>query len=190
RGVISDSLYSNAKTAAGETGVRLEPILSYLANSIRVGQREVPYSIVTGLSLDSFEAIRKAGPSSDSSGAVQQSNPEIGKSGEAAAPAGQPPPIILNDWAATDLQARPDDTVTLEYYIWEDQGVLTTRSAAFRLAGVVPMKDQAADRDLVPDYPGITTTQNIADWDPPFPVDLQRVRPADEQYWHQYRTTP
>jgi ABC-type antimicrobial peptide transport system permease subunit len=80
--------------------------------------------------------------------------------------------------------------VTLEYYIWEDQGVLSTGSASFRLAGVVPMKDQAADRDLVPDYPGITTTQNIADWDPPFPVDLQRVRPLDEQYWHQYRTTP
>src|SRR5215831_11997105 len=52
------------------------------------------------------------------------------------------------------------------------------------------MKDEAADRDYVPDYPGITTTQNIVDWDPPFPVDLKRVRPRDEDYWHKYRTTP
>src|SRR4030095_9546449 len=28
------------------------------------------------------------------------------------------------------------------------------------------------------------------DWDPPFPVDLKRVRPRDEDYWHKYRTTP
>src|SRR4030095_8701445 len=44
--------------------------------------------------------------------------------------------------------------------------------------------------DLVPDYPGLTETENIADWDPPFPVDLKRVRPRDEDYWHKYRTTP
>jgi len=79
--------------------------------------------------------------------------------------------------------------VTLDYYLWKDEGLLSTHRARFQLAGIVPM-DQAADRDYVPDYPGITTTQNISDWDPPFPVDLKRVRPQDEQYWHQYRTTP
>src|SRR5262249_30575013 len=30
----------------------------------------------------------------------------------------------------------------------------------------------------------------LADWDPPFPVDLKRVRKVDEDYWHTYRTTP
>ena len=31
---------------------------------------------------------------------------------------------------------------------------------------------------------------NLADWDPPFPVDLSRIRPQDEKYWDDYRTTP
>jgi putative ABC transport system permease protein len=187
RGVISDALYADAKAASDKAGFRAEPILSYLANSIRVGSREVPYSLVTGLGPDGFEGLMKTEINHNEPAAPNQPG---GEAGGAVALGGGLPSLLLNDWAAKDLQARQGDLVTVEYYIWEDQGVLSTHTAQFRLAGIVPMKDQAADRDLVPDYPGITTTQNIADWDPPFPVDLQRVRPADEQYWHQYRTTP
>jgi ABC-type lipoprotein release transport system permease subunit len=39
-------------------------------------------------------------------------------------------------------------------------------------------------------YPGITEADTLGDWDPPFPIDLKRVRPVDEKYWEQYRTTP
>jgi ABC-type antimicrobial peptide transport system permease subunit len=42
----------------------------------------------------------------------------------------------------------------------------------------------------VPEYPGISESPSLSDWDPPFPVDLKRVRKQDEDYWHQYRTTP
>ncbi|PYQ19999.1 MAG: hypothetical protein DMF79_11375, partial [Acidobacteria bacterium] len=55
---------------------------------------------------------------------------------------------------------------------------------------MVPMLGLAADRDLVPEYPGITRSARLADWDPPFPVDLKRIRPVDEQYWERYRTMP
>ena len=48
----------------------------------------------------------------------------------------------------------------------------------------------AADRRLAPDYPGITQAESLADWDPPFPIDLAKVRPIDEAYWHEFRTTP
>jgi putative ABC transport system permease protein len=54
----------------------------------------------------------------------------------------------------------------------------------------VPMMGPAADRDLVPEYPGITDSDRIGDWDPPFPIDLQRVRPIDEEYWNRHRATP
>src|SRR6185503_7470533 len=33
-------------------------------------------------------------------------------------------------------------------------------------------------------------SENLSDWDPPFPIDLKQVRRQDEDYWHQYRTTP
>ena len=55
---------------------------------------------------------------------------------------------------------------------------------------MAPIAGLAADRELVPEYPGITESENLSDWDPPFPIDLERVRKEDEDYWHQYRTTP
>ena len=80
--------------------------------------------------------------------------------------------------------------MTLEYYLWREEGRLETASAEFVVAGVVPMSGLAADRDLVPEYPGITTSERLADWDPPFPIDLGRVRPVDEEYWARHRATP
>ncbi|HSB11804.1 MAG TPA: FtsX-like permease family protein [Blastocatellia bacterium] len=182
--IISDTLYANAKLAADRAGVGVLPILSYLANSIRVGQREVPYSLVTA--IDSKRLVALSRTQGDSPGARTEAPVEA--SGRDATPPLSP--IWLNDWAASDLEAQPATVVTIEYYLWKDEGTLSTHTAQFRLAGIVPMKDQAADRDYVPDYPGITATENIADWDPPFPVDLKRVRTRDEDYWHKYRTTP
>jgi putative ABC transport system permease protein len=184
--IISDNLYTNAQTAAGNAGVTLQPVLSYLANSIRAGQREVPYSLVTALDVNAFEKLTRATQPAGSDRAAEQKLENAGSAGDRSPPA----PIVLNDWAAGDLEARTGDIITLEYYLWKDEGALSTQTATFQLAAIVPMKDEAADRDYVPDYPGITTTQNIADWDPPFPVDLKRVRPRDEDYWHKYRTTP
>ncbi|MFM8394944.1 MAG: FtsX-like permease family protein, partial [Acidobacteriota bacterium] len=106
------------------------------------------------------------------------------------APADQPPPIILNEWTARDLGARSGDSVTLEYYVWKDEGRLATESATFRLTGIVPISGLAADRQLAPEYPGITGAESLSDWDPPFPLDLARVRKLDEDYWDRYRATP
>ena len=155
---ISDALADAASTTAKSLGLRVEPVLTYLANSIRVGSREIPYSLVTA--LDSPPA-----PS-------------------------EPDGITLNQWTAHDLRAKLGDAVTLEYYLWKSDGRLQTDSARFRLAKVVPLEGTAADRDLAPQYPGITESKSLHDWDPPFPLDLSRVRPSDEQYWKQYRTTP
>ena len=98
--------------------------------------------------------------------------------------------IVLNAWAATDLNAKPGDKISLEYYVWQEGGRLETRSVDFVVAETVPIADPATGPDFVPNYPGITDSQNLSDWDPPFPVDLSRVRKKDEEYWHQYRTTP
>ena len=54
----------------------------------------------------------------------------------------------------------------------------------------MPLAGAAADSRFAPDYPGITDSENLRDWDPPFPLNLARIRPIDEQYWKQYRTTP
>jgi ABC-type lipoprotein release transport system permease subunit len=100
------------------------------------------------------------------------------------------PPIVVNDWMARDLAVKVGDPLTLEYFVWEEPGRLLTRSADFRIAAIVPIAGAAADRDLVPAYPGITEARTLRDWDPPFPIDLRRVRRIDEDYWDKYRTTP
>src|SRR6185503_3100214 len=100
------------------------------------------------------------------------------------------PPIVINEWVARELDARAGDPLTLEYYVWQEPGLLETRTADFEIAAVVPLAGAAADRDLSPVYPGISEADTLGDWDPPFPIDLKRVRPQDEEYWKQHRATP
>jgi putative ABC transport system permease protein len=185
--IVNDRLAEAARSAAARLSLRPSPIISYLANTIRSGTREIPYSIVTAIDEESFERLRRG---ETETGALEHSTGAALVSGTNAASASQTPPIVLNEWAARDLEIKTGDLVTLEYYLWQEDGRLLTRAAQFQLAGVVPIEGMASDRNLVPEYPGITGTESLSDWDPPFPVDLSRVRPRDEDYWHQYRTTP
>ncbi|HSD28841.1 MAG TPA: ABC transporter permease, partial [Vicinamibacteria bacterium] len=107
--------------------------------------------------------------------------------------AGTPVPdegMVLNDWAARALQAKPGDTVELAYYLWREEGDIETKTARFEVSAIVPLAGPADDRDLTPSYPGITDSLHLSDWDPPFPVDLDKVEPRDEEYWRDHRTTP
>ena len=96
--------------------------------------------------------------------------------------------IVLNQWAAHDLGAKVGDSLELEYFAWKADGQLHTETALFHVKQIVPV--DAGDRDLTPEYPGITESRSLRDWDPPFPLDLKRIHPRDEEYWNRYRTTP
>lgn len=170
---IDDALADTGRAVATDPAMRATPVLSYLANNISAGGRSVPYSLVTALDDAKFAALRREDP-----GGVDILRDSA------------PRPIILNEWAARDLGVRRGDPVTLEYYVWQADGRLETKTAQFNLSAVVPIDGPAADRDLVPDYPGISESPSLADWDPPFPVDLKRIRKQDEDYWDKYRTTP
>lgn len=184
--LVSAPLAETASATAQKLGLRPQPILSYLANSIRSGTHEIPYSIITAIDEQEFGrlksvATQKAGSAATNVPAPVPATPSSSSS---------MPPLILNEWAARELGVQVGAGVTLEYYLWQEDGRLLTKTAEFQLAGVVPIVGLAADRDLVPEYPGITGTESLSDWDPPFPVDLSRVKDRDEEYWHQYRTTP
>jgi putative ABC transport system permease protein len=163
--LIDDPREAAALSAAEPLRLLPSPVFSYLANSIRSRDRSIPYSLVTAIELTTIVPD------------LESEEPSV-------------PPIVLNEWAARDLSVRVDDRVTLEYYVWEDPGQLGTRTANFYVAAIVPISGAAADRDLVPVYPGITESETLRDWDPPFPIDLGLIRPVDEEYWRVYRTTP
>src|SRR5690606_27985103 len=89
-----------------------------------------------------------------------------------------------------DLGVSPGDVVELEYFLWSDHDGLLTRSASFVFSGVVPMEGLGGDATLTPEYPGITDARDVMSWDPPFPVDLRRVRKEDEDYWDRWHAAP
>ncbi|HEX8139625.1 MAG TPA: ABC transporter permease [Pyrinomonadaceae bacterium] len=171
-GLVNDRLAETARATAAASALRPIPVLSYLANKIRAGPREIPYSIVTAIDEESFERLKRAGTQA------------------VAVSTNQQPPILLNEWAARELGVKVGDAVSLDYYLWQEGGRLLTKSAQFELAGVVGIEGAASDRDLVPQYPGITGTESLSDWNPPFPVDLSLIGARDEEYWDKYRTTP
>jgi len=98
--------------------------------------------------------------------------------------------IVVNDWLAKDLAVKPGDAVTLTYFVLGPMRKLETRAKKFRVRAVVPIEGPAADRTLMPDFPGVTDTQNCTDWDPGFDLDLKRIRTNDEDYWDRHRGTP
>ena len=162
--MLDEGLLDAAHAAASKAGLEGHELLTYLANTIRIGEREIPYSLVTGVERESA-AI-------------------------AGAPMGPADAIILNEWAARELRAAVGDRVELEYYLWRESGGLESRTASFTLTGTVPLRGASADPTLAPEYPGITDSLRLSDWNPPFPVDLSRIRDRDEDYWDRYRTTP
>ena len=163
-GLIDEARATPAAAVAQKLDLSPSPVLTYLASTIRSGDREIPYSLITALDLQEV-AI-----------GIQRDR--------------DLPPIVLNQWAARDLAVTEDAEVTLEYDVWEDPGRIVSHSAKFYVAAIVPIARLAADRDLAPVYPGITASESLRGWDPPFPIDLSRIRPLDEQYWRMYRTTP
>ncbi|MHC4929992.1 MAG: FtsX-like permease family protein, partial [Planctomycetota bacterium] len=46
------------------------------------------------------------------------------------------------------------------------------------------------DPTLMPDYPGMTEADSCGDWDSGIPIDLNRIKQRDEDYWDRYRGTP
>lgn len=150
--------------ALGEVATRAVPgargILTYFVDELRAGSRATPYSTVAAMSGGPVPAELRDDE------------------------------IVLNDWAARDLQARPGDRITLRYQVLGPRRQLEPRTHSFRVRAVVPLAGPALDRELMPDFPGLADRKNCRDWEPGIPIDLQKIRPLDEAYWREYRGTP
>jgi len=152
----------------------VQPALTYLANTIACGGREIPYSTVTAVDP-------RLDPPLGPLVSVDGSTIEAIEPGE----------IVLNQWAAEDLQARVGDTIRIVYFEPEAVGGrLRERSTSFRLAAVARLAEAADDPEFTPRVPGVTDELTMRTWDPPFPFDAARIRDRDETYWEQHRATP
>jgi len=180
RMILEPVVASAALSAATELGIPAAPTLTYLANTIAIGAKGIPYSTVAA--FDSRLPTPNSHLPSPFGALCLTSGAPVPSLGDDE--------ILLNEWAAADLAAKPGDAVRLSYYTVDAQGQLHTAEHAFKLVGVVALTGAAADPTLTPEYPGISDAKTMADWDPPFPVDLKRVREKDEDYWNERRATP
>ncbi|MFA5909738.1 MAG: FtsX-like permease family protein [Vicinamibacterales bacterium] len=181
-GLLTDDLVTSIEDLAARDHRTIVPALTYVVNSIRIGDREIPYSTVSAIDLDSYNRQSGAVGPEKGAGDLLEKDPRPLFPGH--------PPVWLNEWAANDLKARLGDEVTLEYFLWSDADGLSSASASFTLVGITPMTGIGGDPTLTPDYPGISDAADMTSWDPPFPVDLKRVRKQDEDYWDRWRAAP
>ena len=140
--------------------VRPTGVLTYFVNEIRLGTRAAPYSMVAA--------------------ADPPLAPESLRPGE----------IMITKWLAEDLGARPGDRISLRYYLLGAGRELVETNAAFRVKGVVSLAEAGWNAGLTPDFPGITKAANCRDWDTGLPIQWNRIRPKDEEYWRRYRAAP
>ena len=146
--------------AARKAVSNAQPIVTYFVNELGTAAAATPYSMVTAMG--------------DPIVLLDMKDDEI----------------LLNDWLANDLQTKIGETLTLTYFVIGNGRALEERTNVFRIRDIVPLKGAAADRTLMPDFPGLARAESSSDWDTGFPINLKRIRPTDEQYWKDYRGTP
>ena len=143
-----------------QASTNAQGILTYLVNELRVGERTTPYSMVTAMGSPIVPSDMRDDE------------------------------VIINQWVADDLQAKVGDELQLTYFVVGTMRKLDEQKARFRIRAVLPMNGPAADRTLMPDFPGLTDAQNCRDWDTGFAIKTDKIREKDEKYWAEYRGTP
>ncbi len=163
------------------------PSLVFLANEIyqesKTPAGSVPYSTVLGIE----DTSHPAGDLVDVHGALLPK------------PIGDE--VIINRWLADDLAAQGHpvsigDKLLIRSFVPETiHGNVVEQIHHSRVCGIAEMSGLAISQNVVPTVEGVTDEESIADWDPPFPFERERVRTTaphdeDDKYWKQYKTAP
>ena len=158
---IEESITTAAINASDESF----GVLTYFVNELSSGDRATPYSMVAAMV-----------PPADAGGLI----PEDMQDNE----------ILINQWLAGDLDVKEGDDIELTYFILGSMRALREEKTSFRIKAILSMDSPAMDPNLMPDFPGLADAKNCRDWDPGIPIDLDKIRKQDENYWQQYRGTP
>jgi ABC-type lipoprotein release transport system permease subunit len=162
--VFLDRAVSDAAMAA-RPGAKA--VFTYFVNAVRGDANAAPYCIVAGMDANA-----------------------------AGAPSPIPPgmaadEIVLNQWLADDVNAKPGDSVDLAYMVPRTLRTFATRKRTFRVRSIIPVQGTpGVDRWLMPDFPGLAEMKDCRDWKPGIPIDLKKLRKKDELYWNQHHGTP
>lgn len=155
--VISPPIVEAVLSATRELGVRAEPTVVYIAESLKHGDREIPYPVVAGLNVTAPLPLGPFLP------------PGLDSLGDDE--------VILLDWKGSELAGLPDRTrLLLTYYDPEVEGEGRLKTAELTLRaphGYLPLAGPARDKNLTPEIAGVTDPN--ADL---YRIDLPPVLPA------------
>ena len=160
--LISDRIFISEPEVEAVTGAvqGSAPVITWLANSLELEGRSVPYSFISALPASLYDMMPGKGE------------------------------VLISQWLAEDIAASVGDTLKMKYYISGPSGNLEERETFFSIAGITPTLPGFGGPHLMPDFPGISGSSSCRNWDAGVPVDFDRVREKDEEYWNQYSGTP
>ncbi|MGE0020407.1 MAG: ABC transporter permease [Draconibacterium sp.] len=98
--------------------------------------------------------------------------------------------IVLNRWAADDLQVKPGDSLRLKYFEIGPLRQLIVRESDFVLKEIIAMDNPLSDPTLVPHLPGLSDAGHCREWEAGVPINLDAIRDKDEKYWNDFKGTP
>lgn len=171
--------YSYYELLSGATSLEAldatSPILTYFWNTLSLENRSVPYSTVTAFdsNLDmKFGLFKVSGSSQEIEGFLGENE------------------IIINNWTAERLYANVGDIVSMNYSVIDEFYNIRYLAKNFTVKFIVDIEGKANDSMLMPAFPGIKGKLSAFDWDPPFPLDLNKITDDDEKYWQEFEGTP
>ncbi len=160
--LVSDRIFieDQVTNAIKELNVQNKPVLTYLVNEIQNKGKSTPYSFVS---------------------ATDQlfTNENLAEN-----------EILINSWLAEDISAKIGDTLNLKYYIIGPLRKLQEESAKFVVKDVVPIENRDDLKSLMPSFPGLSDAGYCREWETGVPIDLDKIRDKDEDYWNTYKGTP
>ncbi|MCF6311634.1 MAG: ABC transporter permease [Verrucomicrobiales bacterium] len=167
--LTSDRVFMDRSLAqAAQRGLGSEGsmgVLTYLVNEIRHGERSTPYSMVAATGGDENPVV-----------------PADLKEDE----------VVVTDWLAEDLGVKVGDRVEMTYFQMGDARQMELATSEFTVRSVIPLADEAVNRDWTPDFPGLADEKSMTmkDWKPGIAIDQSKIRDKDEKYWDDHRATP
>ncbi len=135
-------------------------IMTYLVNSIETADKETPYSFVSGIDQELTDILLGAND------------------------------ILVNQWLAEDLDLNEGDSLVLKYYVIGPLRRLEEKQHHFIIKQIVSDSTDLFNRKLMPAFPGLADAGSCSDWEAGIPIDLDKIRDKDEDYWDVYGGTP
>lgn len=165
--ILPDAKVAAIETAAKKLGLRAEPTVVYVADTLAHDKREIPYPIVAGLNPTAPAPL----------------GPFLPK-GVTALADGE---VILLEWPNSELNRLPiGSKIRIAYFNpdVEGEGKLEQKELTLRgyitFDSAVPAPDRrpaARDRNLTPEIRGVTDDKaNLFDWDRPPVLPKEKIR--------------